>query len=292
MDKYSVKQIKEDFYFIPVPQNTKGTRKKRIAFDVHKKAIAFFKYEKDGNLNSEACSEKMSYEIAKVLKYNCANIELARDYEGSLGVLNYLFVDIRNNEEHMDAASYLNINAQNRKQLYTISNIKKFLDAININLFNEFIKIMVFDALIGEQDRHEENWGLIKNHSNNYKLSPLYDNGVSLLKEFKNPNNLKKYDDGIKDFDKYINRSHTLIYKENHKEKYKHFELIKYLYNEYGTIVENEIKNLNKLTDKIIEKIVNKIPDDLLTIKHKFYIIQYLRKRRDILLNIIERGEI
>ena len=47
-----------------------------------------------------------------------------------------------------------------------------------------------------------------------------------------------------------------------------------------------------KTETKVVEKIVNKIPDDLLTIKHKFYIIQYLRKRRDILLNIIERGEI
>ena len=43
---------------------------------------------------------------------------------------------------------------------------------------------------------------------------------------------------------------------------------------------------LNKLTDIIIVNIVNKIPDELLTDKHKQYIIYYLKKRRDILLNI------
>ena len=36
----------------------------------------------------------MSYEIAKVLGYECARIELARDTDGTLGVLNYLFIEI------------------------------------------------------------------------------------------------------------------------------------------------------------------------------------------------------
>ena len=40
------------------------------------------------------------------------------------------------------------------------------------------------------------------------------------------------------------------------------------------------------ITDKDIEIIVNKIPDDLLTLEHKKYIIYYLKKRRNILLNI------
>ena len=44
---------------------------------------------------------------------------------------------------------------------------------------------MIFDALVGEQDRHEENWG-IKKFENKYEISPLYDNGDSLLANFKN----------------------------------------------------------------------------------------------------------
>ena len=284
-DKYSIKTPNKDFIFMSITLNIKGTRAKKIAFDIRNRAIAFFKYERDGEFNSESCSEKMSYEIAKVLEYDCARIELARDEEGNLGILNYLFIDI-SNEEHMDAASYLNVNEKNRAQVYTISNIKKTLDGIDSKLFSGFIRTMIFDALIGEQDRHEENWGIIK-RNNEYKFSPLYDNGDNLLKEFKNPYNLEKYSSGIKDFDKYINRSRTLIYKEDNSKKYKHFELIEYLNSEYHTIVQKEIKNLRKLTDEKIEEIVNKIPDDLLTKVHKDYIIQYLKKRRDILLSII-----
>ncbi len=261
----------------------KGSRVKKIVVDKEGKK-AFFKYQGDGYLVSEACSEKMSYEIAKVLGYDCAKIELAKDNDGVLGVLNYLFVEI-GNTEHMDAVSYLNIHSDERPQYYTISNIKKVLDEIDIHLFKDFIKIMVFDALIGEQDRHEENWG-IERIGNQYKISPLYDNGCSLLRNFKEETYAEKYYSGLKDFDAYINKSSTIIYKEDHKKQYKHFELIQYLNSKYHDMVQSEIKNLKKLTDKVIHNIVNQIPDDLLTEKHKEYIILYLKKRIDRLLEI------
>jgi serine/threonine protein kinase HipA of HipAB toxin-antitoxin module len=43
-------------------------------------------------------------------------------------------------------------------------------------LFSGFIGIMIFDALVGETDRHEENWGILK-YQDYYQISPLYDNG-------------------------------------------------------------------------------------------------------------------
>ena len=61
---------------------------------------------------------------------------------------------------------------------------------------------------------------------------------------------------------------------------------IKYLYDNFPQYVTHEINNLKKLTDEIIEELVNKIPDGLLTNEHKKYIIMYLIRRRDILLNI------
>ncbi len=84
---------------------------------------AFFKYEGEGYLVSEACSEKLSYEIAKVLGYDCAKIEIAMDFQNKLGILNYLFIDNKK-EEHMDAVAYLNRSNIERPFYYTISNIK------------------------------------------------------------------------------------------------------------------------------------------------------------------------
>lgn len=83
--------------------------------------MAYFKYEKYNC--SESCSEKMSYEIAKVLGYPCAHIELAKDKKNNIGVLNYLFID-RGQEEHHDATDFINKNESESKEYYTISNIK------------------------------------------------------------------------------------------------------------------------------------------------------------------------
>lgn len=245
---------------------------------------AIFKYQGLGYLSSESCSEKLCYEIAKILGYECARIEFAKDNEEVLGILNYLFVEI-SNIEHIDAVSYLNKHSDERPIFYTISNIKKVLDNLDKNLFAQFIRIMVFDALVGEQDRHEENWG-IRKIENKYEISPLYDNGDSLLTNFKNDDFAKKYYEGTRNFDNYIKNSKTLVYKEDNKTKYKHFELIEYLNENYRNIVQNEMLNLKKLTNEKIEKIVNKIPDELLTDKHKEFIIIYLKKRRDLLLDI------
>ena len=283
MRKYQIKKPNRDFKCLDITCNIKGTRTKKMVVD-NKGKNAIFKYEGFGYITSELCSEKLCYEIAKILGYKCARIELAKDNEGILGILNYIFVD-KTSIEHIDAVSYLNKHSNERPIFYTISNIKKVLDNLDVNLFEQFIKIMIFDALVGEQDRHEENWG-IKKFENKYEISPLYDNGDSLLANFKNEDFAKKYYNGIKNFDNYIKNSKTLIYKEDTKEKYKHFELIEYLNKNYRNVVQKEILNLKKLTDEKIEDIVKKIPDELLIDKHKEYITIYLKKRRNLLLNI------
>lgn len=169
---------------------------------------------------TEACSEKLSYEIAKLLGYKCAKIELAKDENNNVGILNFIFSN--RTKEHTDAIDYLNPNNEERKEYYTISNIKNKLDQLDASLFKDFIKIMIFDTLIGEQDRHEENWGITK-QNDKYEISPLYDNGCSLLREFKKEEYAEKYYNKIKDFDALIRKSSCIIYKENGK-RYKHFE--------------------------------------------------------------------
>ena len=49
---------------------------------------------------------------------------------------------------------------------------------------------------------------------------------------------------------------------------------------------ENQEVQEDDRFNQLIENIVNRIPDDLLTDKHKIYIIMYLKRRRNILLSI------
>ncbi len=285
MDKYKIYEEGTDFIFEQIQDaNTKGTRVKKIAIDTSSYETAYFKYEMYNC--SESCSEKMSYEIAKVLDYPCAHIELARDRRGNIGILNYLFID-KEKEEHHDAIDFINKDENEAKEYYTIENIKKCLDNIDENLFADFLKIMVFDALVGETDRHAENWGITKDNIG-YKLSPLYDNGTNLLRNFKNEAYAEKYYSGVRPFDIYIKRAESLIFKGDHSKQYKLHELIQYLYTKYPEQIAHEIKNLEKLTADKISEIVNKIPDELLTEQHKKFIILYLNERKKLLEDIIK----
>ena len=285
MEKYKILKNHVDFKFIRNSKfNTIGSRRKRLTIDTKSLRRAYFKYEKYNC--SEACSEKMSYEIAKVLDYPCAHIELAEDENGILGVLNYDF--IKENTIHRDAVFYLDKENSNREEFYTISNINKCLDELDKNLFSDFLKIMVFDALVGETDRHEENFGILEYNDGIYKLSSLYDNGCNLLRYFKDFKYAKKYYNNKNEFYKYVKRPKSLIYKEDSKSKYNLIELVMELYKRFPKEIEKEIKNLDKLTDNKIEEIVNKIPDTLLTNKHKEYIIIFVKERKKMLQNILK----
>lgn len=64
MNKYGIKKVNSDFYFIQDEPILKGSRRKRLAMSSDKE-LAMFKYERDDYICSEACSEKLAYEIAK-----------------------------------------------------------------------------------------------------------------------------------------------------------------------------------------------------------------------------------
>lgn len=281
--EYPIKKQGKDFIFTSIVM-IKGKRRKRVVWDKKENKIAIFKYE--GYNCTESCSEKMSYEIAKVLNYPCAKIELAEDENGVLGILNYLFINIKE-AEHTDIIAYINKKDTDRKQFYTITNIKKCLDQLDAMLFNQFLKILVFDALIGETDRHEENWGIIIKNEH-YQISPLYDNGCNLLREFKDEKLAEQYYTGKKKFDAYIERSKSLIYNETTGRRYTHFQLIKELYKEYPDVIKKEIINIDNLTDNKIEEIVKSIPNQMMSDKQKEYIIKFIKIRKEKLKEIIK----
>lgn len=289
MKKYSIKHANKDFRFLEANYNAKGSRAKKMIIDVYGN-MAFFKYQGIDYKVSEAASEKMSYEIAVVLGFPCAKIELAYDKEGKLGVLNYLFNEIHT-KEHIDAVSFLKRDtSKTRKDFYTLENIKLELDKRGSNLFEQFIQIMVFDALVGEQDRHEENWGLTE-EKQKYTMSPLYDNGCNLLREFRNDDYANDYYTGKKDFASYIRRSRTLIYKEDHKTRYRHFELIEHLLESYPEYTKKYLKDLTNLTDELVDEIVDSVPDELLSTQHKNFIKEYIKVRREILLKHLKEDD-
>ena len=251
---------------------TKGARVKRLLDDTYSQRLVFLKYcavdrNNERRKSTELASEKIACEIAKVIGYRCADIELAKDQDGELCVLNYSF--LKPDESLIEFASE--------------ASIKRILDTVDRKLYSEFIELQVFDALIGESDRHEENWGYIRsNKSGNIIFAPFYDNGDSLMHNI-NENRVEEYINDEAGFLRYIHKSKTKIL-DNNGHKIKHFQLIDHLISENPVFLRDELQKTKRLTDDIIKDIIYGIPDEYLPQNHKDILQRYISIRRDILL--------
>ena len=57
------------------------------------------------------------------------------------------------------------------------------------------VRHVLFDALIGNTDRHQDNWGLLWNsETNKARMAPVFDNGTSLGHEI-SPLSMRNFDD-------------------------------------------------------------------------------------------------
>lgn len=287
--KYRVLRESIDFFGLPESVN-KGTRAKKLVWVKGKNQKAIFKFDNGKKYRiGEDCSEKIACELAKVLNYPTAEIDLAESITGEMGLLSYLFIDKNKNESHEDIESYLDITKENEYCKYTIKNLESIFrrQFSDIN-FDDFLRIVFFDALVGERDRHVGNWGIVT-RGNTRKISPLYDTANCLLVHFQNPKYMDTKTKTDADFAKFVNKNQLALYRDDIPEKYSPTSsIVDYLLIHHQKLTLSEINNLKKLKDDIIKNIINKIPDDRMKQKHKEYIIKYLKEQRDIFL---QKGE-
>lgn len=119
-------------------------------------------------------------------------------------------------------------------------------------------KALLFDSLIGNTDRHQDNWGYlflgIVDGKNKANLSPLFDNGTSLGHE-RFPELIKDWRDV--DYERYINKgTHHMRWMKDDEKRVGHIEMIRILthsYPEFKPLLSNMIRDFS------LEKIASKL---------------------------------
>ena len=162
---------------------------------------------------------------------------------------------------------------------------------------NTISKILLFDALIGNSDRHHSNWGITvtkaflaveKNEKevNVMTMSPLYDNGSSLC-SYINENDIETI---LKDKMKYeaiINTKSKSAIGWNNIRPIRHFELIKKLKEEYFNETIDFVKNIKKnITEQSIEAILSNFDDTIINNQMKKLLKQFIIERRNRIIEI------
>lgn len=112
---------------------------------------------------------------------------------------------------------------------------------------NYWCDMLLFDALIGNTDRHQDNWGILWQASNKIRMAPVFDNGTSLGYEI-----LERNMDGFSKPDRmqsYINKGrHHIRHHLHDKYPAQHIELLELLATKHPAIA-SRIKNKLKAFD-------------------------------------------
>lgn len=252
-----------------------GTRAKYWIIEPDSSQQFMFKIPRENT--GEAWAEKVSSEIGKLLGLTMMDVHLAVR-QNINGIIAKKFTS--GAEEFYEGGDLITsiIEDFDRYKLdnYSLDHISKALAEFQLD--KNFIVIPVFDALIGNQDRHCDNWGIIATRSD-YRLAPIYDNGASFgfgLKEdrikmmFKDSNMFKAFS----------NRSYSLIGIDG-KKKPKYLELLSFIRSQYPKEVEDAINRLSILNKDNIEGILNTIPTSIMSDVYKEWVVKLLLYRRD-----------
>ncbi|MBE7693284.1 hypothetical protein [Tenacibaculum finnmarkense] len=155
--------------------STGGTRSKKIYTNLNEEEY-FFKGSKKLNDDTfkyptEFWSEIVSSKIGQWLGFDLLDYNIAYDKndEQQIGCLSKSMVEYTENKlsEGIDFlrgydSSY---NPNEDEYRYTFDFIKKTLNYFKLTNYEpKFIKMLIFDAIIGNSDRHQENWGFISKY--------------------------------------------------------------------------------------------------------------------------------
>lgn len=256
-----------------------GASEKKWLINPITKEKGIFKFPKGINIGKptgEYWAEKLASQLAEVLKIECAKVDIGI-FQGKVGSMSYMI--LKEDEELIEGIQYITTT-------YKSYDEDKFID-YETGLFNEFLKIPIFDALIGNSDRHHSNQGIIENKKSEVlKLSPLYDNGSSLCCLIKDEDALNFLRDKMRFNSLIFSKSKSMIRWSGNK-RIRHFELVEEIRKKYFLeTIEFVEKIKNNLNDKIIEDIIYQYDDSIISKNLKKLLFEFLKERRNRIIKI------
>jgi hypothetical protein len=269
----------------------KGSKVKKILIHPETRLTVMFKLPAEGS--GDVWSEKIATEIGKAIGFDVQEVDFAFDGE-NIGSLSYWFLEA--GERLLEGAELIKeegfeFNERSTKG-YDFQMIEKVLYNHNPLFIDKFIDILVFDTLIGNTDRHSQNWGMIINQKGEKKLAPAYDNSSSLGREFNS--NISKVQIRLSDqnaFESYCHCRSKCFIGFNGCYKIPHLEYIEYLYKEKPEFINKNLTKLKLLTQSMIEEIVEKVPVKIMNQYCKEFVIKFLVYRRNFLLKLLKEGD-
>ncbi|MDM5309696.1 HipA domain-containing protein [Peribacillus frigoritolerans] len=262
-----------------------GTREKFWLINPDNNKRYLFKLPKEGT--GEIWAEKVASEVGKMLKLETMDVTIAQ-YKGRNGLLLTNFINY-GEEEFFDGGDLLKVVLEefdpNNLQGYNIENIMTCLKQYNLEF--QMVRVIMFDALIANQDRHCENWGVILKDGK-VRFSPIFDNGASLGYN-NSEERLNLMFGNTKMFEAFTNKGKSIIgLSDKKKPKIKLF--LPHLQQMYPQIIDEEIMRLNYLQEDGIKHILEGIPFDIMSKTEKKWVEKILLYRKSWIISCLKES--
>lgn len=251
--------------------------------------------------STEHISEWLASRLGGILDVPCAEVRLG-SYHGRMGSLSVLITD--NKEEHLE----LNEGVAFIKELCPQYDAKKMIDRDSgiyycldqiLRATREYlpiqfwIEVLLFDFMIGNTDRHQSNWALLKDENGQYRPCPLYDNGSSLCSYVEEEQIERLFSKDTWPMRRLTDtkscsriRIDGLVKKEP-----THKEVVRYILGQYPrSAIPTAYNFLERLTQDEIDGLLNELPDDIFSAKRKKLVAYYLNEKKRILSQLLEEG--
>jgi hypothetical protein len=170
--------------------------------------------------------------------------------------------------EDMELASEIAKHKPSARELFTFEFIREAIHVVFPKAYETIltglVKMIAFDAIVGNNDRHFYNWGVIDTKKKTGKLptfAPLYDSARGLLWNFSDQNvinYLQNYTDGGKKIVNYLQDACPRISIESNRQA-NHFELVEFV--KRNNAEHKKIIN-NLASEETEEKVIKMLSKD------------------------------
>lgn len=177
------------------------------------------------------------------------------------------------------------------KEYYSLEMILNSLDEYNLK--GEFLKIVIFDFLIGNTDRHQNNWAVLE-VNDTIRLCPMYDNGSSLCC-YLEEDSVDSYlgNDKVR-FNSLIDSKSKSRIKIDKKKKQEptNLEVLQYVEKNFRECVADLIRNINEyISEESLNEIMLDYPVDIISNKRQKLIKMFILEKVKLMNNTFSREE-
>lgn len=264
-----------------------GTKKKFWCLVPEREGEWLFKYPRENK--GEHWAEKIAGEVARHLKIPHGRVELAV-YNCIRGTVSDSFVNESQNQELVlgNQALYVTVPGYDRKKRrfhqsdHTLENIWLALERGTDDAKEskrQFAGYAVLDAVIGNTDRHHENWGILRTPTGGgwtRTLAPSFDHASSLGRELSDEQRMRRLTE--KNIDGYIGRGRGGIHWSSSDERAPSpLELVRLAARVEPDLFRPAISRLEKLDDDSLREFVNRVPDDWMSSAAREFSVALMR---------------